>query len=118
MILATGATGNAGGAVMRTVPERGETPKPHLAGISVAFVLNGYGGLRKSLSAMSDAGFERVVLLSSSAEPGRYRPGRRRGTLDPARNRPSQEDAMHRAMTGTREERRRRDEYESEAGDG
>jgi uncharacterized protein YbjT (DUF2867 family) len=100
MILVTGATGNAGGAVVRALRERGEsvralmrrassralpdgvevaegdldhaeTLKPHLSGVSAVFLLAGYGGLRESLAAMSDAGVERVVLLSSSAAPSR-----------------------------------------------
>jgi uncharacterized protein YbjT (DUF2867 family) len=96
MILVTGATGNAGGAVVRALVERGEpvralvregrelpagvqpavgdlnrpeTLVPHLDGVSAAFLLSGYDGLEDTLAAMRRAGVERVVLLSSSAAP-------------------------------------------------
>ncbi|MGH9252466.1 MAG: SDR family oxidoreductase [Acidimicrobiales bacterium] len=99
MILVTGATGNAGGAVARalidageevrglvregattsTVPagveaaigdlDRPETVTPHLGGVTAAFMLSGYEGLDATLADMRKAGVERVVLLSSSAAP-------------------------------------------------
>jgi uncharacterized protein YbjT (DUF2867 family) len=99
MILVTGATGNAGGAVVRALLARGEevralvrdperrtlpegaelavgdlnqpeTLKPHLGGIAAAFLLSGYQGLTETLANMRQAGVRRVVLLSSSAAPG------------------------------------------------
>jgi uncharacterized protein YbjT (DUF2867 family) len=99
MILVTGASGNAGGAVVRAlldageevravvrdpgrvaVPDgaevvsgdlnRAETLKPHLDGVTAAFLLSGYDGLHEMLAAMREAAVERVVLLSSSAAPG------------------------------------------------
>lgn len=48
---------------------RVETLKPHLAGITAAFLLSGYGGLEQSLAEMREVGVKRVVLLSSSAAP-------------------------------------------------
>jgi uncharacterized protein YbjT (DUF2867 family) len=97
MILVTGATGNAGGAVVRalldagqqvrgvvrdgrsSLPEgveavvgdlnRAETLEPHLDGVTAAFLLSGYEGLAETLASMRRAGVERVVLLSSSAAP-------------------------------------------------
>jgi uncharacterized protein YbjT (DUF2867 family) len=99
MILVTGATGNAGGAVVRALVEHGadvralvrdaevaglpssvnvvtgdlnkpETVRPHLDGVSAAFLLSGYDGLAQTLADMRSAGVARVVLLSSSAAPG------------------------------------------------
>jgi uncharacterized protein YbjT (DUF2867 family) len=99
MILVTGATGNAGGAVVRALVDAGEpvralarsakpsllpegveivvgdlnqpeTLTPHLDGVTSVFLLSGYGGLTQNLADMRRAGVERVVLLSSSAAPG------------------------------------------------
>jgi uncharacterized protein YbjT (DUF2867 family) len=99
MILVTGATGNAGGAVARALVDAGEqvravvretggsalpegveavvgdlnrpeTLELHLEGVTAAFLLSGYDGLEGTLAAMRRAGTERVVLLSSSAAPG------------------------------------------------
>src|SRR2546421_2694872 len=99
MILVTGATGNAGGAVVRALSAAGEEVRalvrdaggsrlppgvdvvigdlnkpeplePHLRGVSAAFLLSGYDGLVETLANMRRAGVERVVLLSSSAAPG------------------------------------------------
>jgi uncharacterized protein YbjT (DUF2867 family) len=99
MILVTGATGNAGGAVVQALIEAGEevralvrdaegpgfhpgvdavigdlnkpeTLEPHLSGVSAAFLLSGYDGLVETLANMRRAGVARVVLLSSSAAPG------------------------------------------------
>lgn len=99
MILVTGATGNAGGAVVRALTEAGEdvralvrdadgtrlpagvdvvggdlnqpdTLAPHLDGVSAVFLLSGYDGLAETLANMRRAGVARVVLLSSSAAPG------------------------------------------------
>ncbi len=99
MILVTGATGNAGGAVIRALVSSGErvrglvrdvdgaalpagveavvgdlnvpeTLAPHLKGVTAAFLLSGYGGLEETVANMRGAGVERVVLLSSSAAPG------------------------------------------------
>jgi len=99
MILVTGASGNAGGAVLRALvaaghraralvregsraqlPERveavagdlnqPETLAPHLNGVTGAFLLSGYERLAETLREMSRAGVTRVVLLSSSAAPG------------------------------------------------
>lgn len=96
MILVTGATGNAGGAVVRELRERGEevralvrdpatrsvlygaepavgdlnrpeTLKPHLEGITGVFLLSGYEGLDETLANMAEAGVERIVLLSGGA---------------------------------------------------
>jgi uncharacterized protein YbjT (DUF2867 family) len=98
VILVTGATGNAGGAVVRALANAGEqvralvrdadgtplpqgldavvgdlnkpqTLAPHLDGVSAAFLLSGYEGLEETLANMRGAGVERVVLLSSSAAP-------------------------------------------------
>jgi uncharacterized protein YbjT (DUF2867 family) len=99
VILVTGATGNAGGAVVRALATAGaevralvrdadhpalpgsaeavvgdlnapETLAPHLGGVTAAFLLSGYDGLEETLENMRRAGVERVVLLSSSAAPG------------------------------------------------
>jgi uncharacterized protein YbjT (DUF2867 family) len=99
VILVTGATGNAGGAVARALVDGGEqvralvrdadqsglpdgvdaavgdlnrpdTLAPHLDGVRAAFLLSGYEGLDETLAHMRRAGVERVVLLSSSAAPG------------------------------------------------
>ncbi|HET6866550.1 MAG TPA: NAD(P)H-binding protein [Solirubrobacteraceae bacterium] len=98
MILVTGATGNAGGAVARSLVKSGEqvravvrdadraqlpagvevavgdlndpqTLLPHLEKVTAAFLLSGYEGLEETLVNMRRAGVERVVLLSSSAAP-------------------------------------------------
>ena len=98
MILVTGATGNAGGAVVRALVDAGEpvralvrdadraslpagvdtvvgdlnapeTLAPHFEGVTAAFLLSGYEGLEETLATMRRAGVERVVLLSSSAAP-------------------------------------------------
>jgi uncharacterized protein YbjT (DUF2867 family) len=97
MILVTGATGNAGSAVVRALIEAGapvralardsraslpkgatvavgdlnrpETLTPHLDGVEAAFLLSGYRGLEETLANMRAAGLTRVVLLSSSAAP-------------------------------------------------
>jgi len=98
MILVTGATGNAGGAVVRALANSGErvravvrdadrallpkgveavvgdlnepaTLAPHLDQVTAAFLLSGYAGLEETLANMRRAGVERVVLLSSSAAP-------------------------------------------------
>jgi uncharacterized protein YbjT (DUF2867 family) len=98
VILVTGATGNAGGAVVRALVNSGErvravvraaeravlpasvdavvgdlndpaTLAPHFKGVTAAFLLSGYGGLKETLANMRRAGVERVVLLSSSAAP-------------------------------------------------
>lgn len=99
MILVTGASGNAGGAVVRALLDAGaevravvrdpgraaapdgaevvagdlnraESLKPHLHAVTAAFLLSGYDGLDETLAAMREAGVQRVVLLSSSAAPG------------------------------------------------
>jgi uncharacterized protein YbjT (DUF2867 family) len=96
MILVTGATGNAGGAVTRALVDAGaevralardasgpavpggvhtvvgdlnrpETLAPHLAGVTSAFLLSGYDGFAETLENMKRAGVERVVLLSGGA---------------------------------------------------
>jgi uncharacterized protein YbjT (DUF2867 family) len=96
VILVTGATGNAGGAVVRALSNSGEqvravvrdvdraplpadveavvgnlnepeTVAPHFEGVTAAFLLSGYQGLEETLATMRRAGVERVVLLSSSA---------------------------------------------------
>lgn len=98
MILVTGATGNAGGAVVRALLNSGEpvravvrdadlaqlpagvetavgdlnepgTLAPHFEGVTGAFLLSGYDGLDETLANMRRAGVDRVVLLSSSAAP-------------------------------------------------
>lgn len=98
MILVTGATGNAGAAVVRALANSGErvralvrdadraplpagvevvvgdlnepsTMTPHLEGVTAIFLLSGYEGLEETLANMRRAGVERVVLLSSSAAP-------------------------------------------------
>jgi uncharacterized protein YbjT (DUF2867 family) len=98
VILVTGATGNAGGAVVRALASSGApvravvrggdraalpagvatvvadlnapaTLAPHLEGVTAAFLLSGYDGLEETLANMRRAGVERVVLLSSSAAP-------------------------------------------------
>ena len=98
VILVTGATGNAGGAVVRALVSSGEqvravvrevnrmplpagveevagdlnkpgTLVPHLEGVTAAFLLAGYEGLEETLANMRRAEVERVVLLSSSAAP-------------------------------------------------
>jgi uncharacterized protein YbjT (DUF2867 family) len=99
MILVTGATGNAGGTVVRALAEAGEevralvrdaessrlppgvevatgdlnkpgTLARHLGGVSAVFLLSGYDRLAETLVNMRSAGVTRVVLLSSSAAPG------------------------------------------------
>jgi uncharacterized protein YbjT (DUF2867 family) len=98
MILVTGATGNAGSAVVRALLDRGaqvralvrsesagnlhdgaepvtgdlnrpETLGDAIAGARAAFLLSGYDGIEDTLAEMRRAGVERVVLLSSSAAP-------------------------------------------------
>ena len=98
MILVTGATGNAGGGVVRGLLALGadvrglvrpgsesklpggveaapgdlndpDSLREHLTGVSAVFLLSGYEGLERTLELMSEAGVERVVLLSSSAAP-------------------------------------------------
>src|SRR5919201_87668 len=98
MILVTGATGNAGGAVVRALVDAGaevrglvrpgsesslpdgaeaaigdlnrpETLGDAIAAASAAFLLAGYEGLDETLAQMRRAGVERVVLLSSSSAP-------------------------------------------------
>jgi uncharacterized protein YbjT (DUF2867 family) len=99
MVLVTGATGNAGGAVVRALVAAGQparalvrpgtdparlsgraeraegdlnqpdTVAPHLEGVDAVFLLSGYEGMAETLSRMSDAGVRHVVLLSSSAAP-------------------------------------------------
>jgi uncharacterized protein YbjT (DUF2867 family) len=100
MIFVTGATGNAGGAVVRALVDEGqrvralvrsdsdalrvpagaqiavgdlnrpETLERHLRDVEAAFLLSGYDGMGETLAQMRRAGAERVVLLSSSAAPG------------------------------------------------
>jgi uncharacterized protein YbjT (DUF2867 family) len=99
VILVTGATGNAGGAVAQAMVDAGEETRalvrdasrsllpegvnavvgdlnrpeslaPHLRGVTSAFLLSGYEGLAETLENMRRAGVERVVLLSNSAAPG------------------------------------------------
>lgn len=99
MYFVTGATGNAGGAVMRallasgeqvralvrtgrqsTLPDgaepvvgdlnRPDTFAEALTGASGAFLLSGYERMADLLAALHRAGVPRVVLLSSSAAPG------------------------------------------------
>jgi uncharacterized protein YbjT (DUF2867 family) len=98
MILVTGASGNAGGAVVRALLDAGEevralvreadrsvlpagvdvatgdlnrpeTLRAPVTGVKAAFLLSGYDGLAEMLSQMRHAGVERAVLLSSSAAP-------------------------------------------------
>lgn len=98
MIFVSGATGNAGGAVVTALAaadedvralvrdahraplpagveaatgdlNRPDTLAPHFHGVSAAFLLSGYEGLDETLANMRRAGVERVVLLSSSAAP-------------------------------------------------
>lgn len=98
MILVTGARGNAGRAVIRSLVNSGErvrglvrdadgaalpegveavvgdlnvpeTLAPHLKGVTAVFLLSGYRDLEETLANMRRAGVERVVLLSSSAAP-------------------------------------------------
>jgi uncharacterized protein YbjT (DUF2867 family) len=100
MILVTGATGNAGGGVVRALVDAGEpvrgllraesqasklpdgaegavgdlnrpeTLAGPLEGVRAVFLLSGYDDMPDALVRMRDAGVERVVLLSSSAAPG------------------------------------------------
>jgi len=100
MILVTGATGNAGGAVVRALVSAGEdvralirpggdqsalpagaegvagdlnrpeTLSAALAGVRAVFLLSGYQDMPGVLAEIRRAGVERVVLLSSSAAPG------------------------------------------------
>jgi uncharacterized protein YbjT (DUF2867 family) len=100
VVLVAGATGNAGGAVVRALSAAGEqvralvragaegsqfpagtevvvgdlndpeTLRPHLERVSAVFLLSGYERKTETLAAMRDARVERVVLLSSSAAPG------------------------------------------------
>lgn len=100
MILVSGASGNAGGAVLRalvgagekvralvhseskraSVPaaaeavvgnlNRPETLREALDGVRAVFLLSGYAQMPATLGAIREAGAERVVLLSSSAAPG------------------------------------------------
>jgi uncharacterized protein YbjT (DUF2867 family) len=98
MFLVTGATGNAGGAVVRALAEAGlpvrglvrrpasglppgveevvgnlhqpETFIESLAGTTGLFLLSGYDGTQRLLSAASDAGVRHVVLLSSNSLDG------------------------------------------------
>ena len=96
MILVTGGTGNAGGAVIGGLLELGadvrslvrsgadaklpdgvaavegdlgdpESVRAAAEGTSAAFLLSGYEGIDQSVSSLGDVGVERVVLLSSSA---------------------------------------------------
>jgi uncharacterized protein YbjT (DUF2867 family) len=96
MFFATGASGNAGGAVVRALlaeeeevralvregssvprgaePVVGDLNRPDtfsdaLAGVRGAFLLSGYERMEELLAIMRTAGVERVVLLSSSAAP-------------------------------------------------
>lgn len=98
MFLVTGATGNAGGAVVRALAGAGapvralvrdaqssplpahvepvvgdlnepHTIEPHLDGVTGAFLLSGYDHMDETLTAMRRAGVERIVLLSGSAAP-------------------------------------------------
>jgi uncharacterized protein YbjT (DUF2867 family) len=101
MFLVTGATGNAGGAVIRALvangqhvramvrpgsdlgtwpagvePVAGDLNRPEslrtaMAGIRAVFLLSGYDELKGTLEEMRRAHVERVVLLSSSAAPSR-----------------------------------------------
>jgi len=99
VVLVSGATGNAGGAVVRALVAAGQPVKAlvrpgtdpsrvpegaqaaeadlgdpdsvaaHLDGVDAVFLLSGYEGLTGTLATMRDAGVARVVLLSSSAAP-------------------------------------------------
>jgi uncharacterized protein YbjT (DUF2867 family) len=99
MFLVTGATGNAGGAVVRALvadgqsvralvrpgsgseswpagvePIVGDLNRPEslraaFSGVQAVFLLSGYEQLAVTLEAMRRAGVERAVLLSSSAAP-------------------------------------------------
>jgi uncharacterized protein YbjT (DUF2867 family) len=99
VFLVTGATGNAGGAVVRALAREGqrvralvrdgsdsaswpsgvepvvgdlnraESLRGPLKGVRGVFLLSGYRELEQSLAEMRRAGLERVVLLSSSAAP-------------------------------------------------
>jgi uncharacterized protein YbjT (DUF2867 family) len=97
VILVTGATGNAGSAVLRAVLDAGlparalvrradaslpadaevavgdlndpDSLGPALAGVRGLFLLSGYRDLERTLALARDAGVEHVVLLSSSAAP-------------------------------------------------
>ena len=98
MFLVTGATGNAGGAVVDALrangaqvralvrePGRADLPPDvelvqgdlndaraldaAASGVTAAFLLSGYDGLDEGLVRMRRAGVQRVVLLSSSAAP-------------------------------------------------
>jgi uncharacterized protein YbjT (DUF2867 family) len=94
-ILVTGATGNAGGALVRALTEAGrpvralvrkpgsidaeevvgdlnqpETFTDALAGADGLFLLSGYDGTDRLLAAARDAGVRHVILLSSSALDG------------------------------------------------
>jgi uncharacterized protein YbjT (DUF2867 family) len=99
MILVTGAAGNAGGAVVRSLLDAGvevralvrsgsasavpsgaeavfgdlnrpDTLRAAIAGVSAVFLLSGYEGIAETLAEIRGAGVERVTLLSSSAAPG------------------------------------------------
>ena len=98
MIFVTGATGNAGSAVVRALREAGEpvralvrnrkaalpagaqavvgdlnepgTFRAALDGVRGVFLLSGYRKLEEALADARRAGVERIVLLSSSAAPG------------------------------------------------
>ncbi|NJP94372.1 NmrA family NAD(P)-binding protein [Nonomuraea sp. FMUSA5-5] len=92
MILVTGATGNAGGALVRTLAEAGEPVRAlvrrevelpaevalgdlndpesvagALTGVRGVFLLAGYDRMDETLAAVARAGVEHVVLLSASA---------------------------------------------------
>ncbi|KAA0021712.1 SDR family oxidoreductase [Antrihabitans cavernicola] len=98
MILVTGATGQAGGAVVRGLLDRGlevravasarsaakvdpraevavadlgdaDSVQACLDGVTAAFLHSGYAGIDESQAAMRERGVQRVVLLSSSAVP-------------------------------------------------
>jgi uncharacterized protein YbjT (DUF2867 family) len=96
MFFVTGASGNAGGAVVRALLQAGQpvralvrragvqpdgaeavvgdlndpdTFADALAGVQGVFLLSGYERLDELLARARDAGVERVVLLSSSAAP-------------------------------------------------
>ncbi|MEV8378761.1 NAD(P)H-binding protein [Kribbella sp. NPDC056861] len=98
MILVTGATGQAGGAVVRGLLDRGHAvravasarsaaavdPRAEVAvvdlndagsfrtaldGVDAAFVHSGYPGIDESMAELRVRGVQRVVLLSSSAAP-------------------------------------------------